>query len=34
MIELIANNRKQILRDDLSDNDYLVFPVRTGEKTQ
>lgn len=33
MIELIANNRKQILRDDyLSDNDYLVFPVRTGEK--
>ena len=32
MIELIASNRKQILRDDLSDNDYLVFPVRTGEK--
>ena len=33
MIELIANNRKQILKDDyLSDNDYLVFPVRTGEK--
>lgn len=32
MIELIANNRKQILRDDLSDNDYLVFPVKTGEK--
>ena len=33
MIELIASNRKQILRDDLSDNDYLVFPVRTGENT-
>lgn len=32
MIELIASNRKQILRDDLSDNDYLVFPVKTGEK--
>lgn len=33
MIELIASNRKQILKDDyLSDNDYLVFPVRTGEK--
>lgn len=32
MIELIASNRKQILRDDLADNDYLVFPVKTGEK--
>ena len=33
MIELIASNRKQMLRDDLSDNDYLVFPVRHGENT-